>query len=181
MEDPLELSIQSMEAVSDEALKEVLKEARLDISDERLGTASSLIAAAYRLGQMSPQEFDSRAPSSAHPNIRSIQQSASMVFVAYTSLVYMRSGVLEHGLGPNCPEALRPWRNAFREVSEGEGETNMGQRLRNAIIHGNFWVEGDGLACGDPTPTGLWSLRMPFPDLRRLVEQIFRLYSVCRS
>jgi hypothetical protein len=114
-----------LRAVSDDELRRGLQQERLSITAEKYTTAFSCIAVAYNL-----RSFDfavrTAPPDIPAESLRQNRQRASIVFLVFTTLQYMRSEHLERGLDHVSEGSpLRPFRDIFRAgcVKQGENTT----------------------------------------------------------
>jgi hypothetical protein len=99
---------------------------------------------------------------------------ASVVFMVYTALCYMRSEHLERGLDQVPPEsALRPFRDIYRSGCKKQGEDTLVQHIRNSLAHGSFELGSAFEVCFTDRE---WSETISVPQLRELCEHVHRLY-----
>lgn len=126
-----------LRAISNDELRAALRTERLAISDETFQTAFQCVAASHDLGR---PDVDFRGPPDVPPEvIRGGRLRASVVFMTFSALCYMRSEHLERGLD-NVPETspLRAFRDIYRAGCMRRGEDTLVQHIRNSLAHGTF-------------------------------------------
>ena len=161
-----------LRVISDEDLRSALKAQRLSITDDRFITAFQCVGASHDLSR---SDIDFRGP----PDIpvveaRGMRLRASVVFMAFTTLCYMRSEHLERGLD-NVPETsiLRAFRDIYRAGCMRLGEDTLVQHIRNSLAHGTFRLEqAPEVMFTDRT----WQESLTIPQLMELCEHVHRLY-----
>src|SRR5437660_7719795 len=102
-----------LDAVSDDELRRALQHEHLSITADKYTTAFSCIAVAYNL-----RTFDfavrTAPPDIPAESLRQNRQRASIIFLVFTALQYMRSEHLERGLDHVAEGSpLRPFRDIF--------------------------------------------------------------------
>jgi hypothetical protein len=111
-----------LRSVSDDELRRALQQESLSITADKYTTAFSCIAVAYNLRSL---DFAVRTapPDIPSETLRQNRQRASIVFLVFTALQYMRSEHLERGLD-HVAEAspLRPFRDIFRAGCSKQGD-----------------------------------------------------------
>jgi hypothetical protein len=168
----IELLLNQLRAVSNDALLEALREYHLVISTVKFTTAFQCIAASHELSlSMSKSSKPPDMPELEH---RGGRLRASVVFMVYTTLCYMRSEHLERGLdNVALDSALRPFRDIYRSGSKKEGEDTLVQHIRNSLAHGSFELEKSfEVSFVDRE----WRETLSVPQLNELCEHVHRLY-----
>lgn len=163
-----------LSAVSDDELRQALWQERLTISADKYTTAFSCIAVAYNLRTF---DFEVRTapPDIPAESLRQNRQRASIIFLVFTALQYMRSEHLERGLD-HVPEKshLRPFRDIFRAGCAKQGEDTFAQHIRNSLAHGTFEVAQHKLEVIFQDRN--WTATVGFDDLWELCRHVHRLY-----
>ena len=99
---------------------------------------------------------------------------ASLVFMIYTALCYMRSEHLERGLDDvHLDSPLRPFRDIYRSGCKKQGEDTLVQHIRNSLAHGTFEL---GTAFEVRFHDREWQEAISVPQLLELCEHVHRLY-----
>ena len=163
-----------LRSVSDEQLRRALSRERLTITADKYETAFSCIAVAYNLRHL---DFAVRTARPDIPDdaLRQQRQRASIIFLAFTALVYMRSRHLERGLDNVADGSpLRPFRDIFRAGCIEKGQDTLAQHIRNSLTHGTFEVAQHKLEVVFRDRT--WKAAVTFDDLWELCHQVHRLY-----
>ncbi|HTV86008.1 MAG TPA: hypothetical protein VME63_11400 [Dyella sp.] len=161
-----------LRAISDNDLRLALNAQSLAIDDERFITAFNCVSASHDIART---DIDFKGP----PNIpaaklREMRKRASVVFMAFTALCYMRSLHLERGLD-DVPEAsiLRAFRDIYRAGSIKRGDDTLVQHIRNSLTHGTFQFE----RTADVLFTDIaWQESLSISQLMELCEHVHRLY-----
>lgn len=168
----IEHLLQRLRVISDDDLRSALKAQRLTITEERFTTAFQCVGASHDLGR---PDIDFRGPPDIPAvQLRGMRLRASVVFMAFTALCYMRSEHLERGLdGVLESSILRPFRDIYRAGSIKLGEDTLVQRIRNSMTHGTFYL--------GHTPEVLfvdrsWQESLAISQLMELCEHVHRLY-----
>jgi hypothetical protein len=170
----LKLLLAQLRAVSDDDLRGALKQERLTITNDKYTTAFSCIAVAYDLRSL---DFTVRTapPDIPAESLRQNRQRASIIFLTFTALQYMRSEHLERGLdhvGDGSP--LRPFRDIFRAGCAKNGDDTFTQHIRNSLAHGTFEVAQQKLEIIFKDRD--WNATVTFDDLWELCRHVHRLY-----
>jgi hypothetical protein len=161
-----------LRAVSDNDLRSALKAQSLLITDERFLTAFGCVGASHDLARF---DIDFRGPPDIPAiEIRGMRLRASVVFMVFTTLCYMRSEHLERGLD-NVPETsiLRAFRDIYRAGCVKLGEDTLVQHIRNSISHGTFRL---GLTPEVLFADRAWQESLTIRQLMELCEHVHRLY-----
>jgi hypothetical protein len=168
----IEPLLDRLRAISNEALLIALHDHHLAISDEKFSTAFQCIGACYDLGR---PDIDFRGPPDMSSDvIRGHRLRASVVFMIFTALCYMRSEHLERGLD-DVPEnsPLRAFRDLYRSGCVRKGDDTLVQHIRNSMAHGTFQV------CATPEVAftdRTWTESLTVAHLMELCEHVHRLY-----
>jgi hypothetical protein len=163
-----------LRAISDDELRRALQQEHLAITADKYTTAFSCIAVAYNLRAL---DFSVRTapPDIPDEHIQQNRQRASIVFLVFTALQYMRSEHLERGLDHVAEGSpLRPFRDIFRAGSAKRGEDTFAQHIRNALAHGTFEVAQHKLEVIFHDLT--WTATVGFDELWELCRHVHRLY-----
>lgn len=164
--------LETLRAISNDELRAALQNERLEISNEKFSTAFQCVAASHDLGR---SDIDFGGPPDVPPEvIRGGRLRASVVFMTYSALCYMRSEHLERGLD-NVSETspLRAFRDIYRAGCMKRGEDTLVQHIRNSLAHGTFRL--------GRTPEVVfidrdWQETLPVAQLMELCEHVHRLY-----
>lgn len=164
--------LERLRAISNDDLRAALGAERLGISNEKFRTAFQCIGASHDLGR---PDIDFKGPPDVPPErVRGMRLRASVIFMTFSALCYMRSEHLERGLD-NVPEAspLRPFRDIYRAGCMKRGEDTLVQHIRNSLAHGTFQLS--------QTPEIVftdrdWEETLAVPQLMELCEHVHRLY-----
>lgn len=163
-----------LSAVSDEELRRALREEHLTITADKYTTAFSCVAVAYNLRAFDFAVRTAPADISAE-SLRQNRQRASIVFLVFTALQYMRSEHLERGLDHVAEGSpLRPFRDIFRAGCAKQGEDTFAQHIRNSLAHGSFEVAQQKLEVIFQDRN--WKAAVSFDDLWDLCRHVHRLY-----
>lgn len=129
--------LEQLRAVSNDELNEALLREHLNITEDKFKVAFQCVGASHDLGR-SDIDFGG-PPNIPEEVIRGHRLRASVVFMMFTALCYMRSEHLERGLD-NVSEAspLRAFRNIYRAGRMSRGEDTLVQHIRNSLTHGSF-------------------------------------------
>lgn len=163
-----------LDAVSDDEMRRALQQEHLTITADKYTTAFSCIAVAYNL------RFFDFAVRTAPPDIpaetlRQNRQRASIIFLVFTALQYMRSEHWERGLDHVAEDSpLRPFRDVFRAGCAKLGEDTFVQHIRNSLAHGTFEVAQHKLEVVFQDRN--WTAAVSFNDLWNLCRHVHRLY-----
>lgn len=164
--------LERLRGISNDDLRAALRSERLQITNEKFATAFQCVAASHDLGR---PDIDFRGPPDVPPQaIQGMRLRASVVFMTYSALCYMRSEHLERGLD-NVPQTspLRAFRDIYRAGCMKRGEDTLVQHIRNSLAHGTF--------CLSRTPEVVftdrgWQETLPVSQLMELCEHVHRLY-----
>jgi len=136
----IEPLLEQLRKVSNDDLQHSLREQHLKINDEKFHTAFLCVAASHDLS--SPEMKVQGPPGMAKQVIYGDRLRASVVFMVFTALCYMRSEHLERGLDDVALDSpLRPFRDIYRTGCAKLGEDTLVQHIRNAMAHGTFRLE----------------------------------------
>ena len=161
-----------LRAVSNDELRAALRAENLGIEEERFQTAFECIAASHDLGR--PDMEFAGPPDIPAEVIRSHRLRASVVFMAFTALCYMRSEHLERGLDDVTDDSpLRAFRDVYRAGCTKRGEDTFVQHVRNSLAHGTFRL---GRAPAVVFTDRDWKETLPLDYLMELCEHVHRLY-----
>jgi hypothetical protein len=123
--------LEQLRVVSNDELRAALRTERLQISDEKFATAFQCVGASHDLGR-SDIEFNG-PPDMPMEVIRGQRLRASVVFMTFSTLCYMRSEHLERGLdGVSANSPLRAFRDIYRAGCMKLGEDTLVQHIRNS-------------------------------------------------
>lgn len=161
-----------LRAISNDELRHALQSERLAISDEKFQTAFHCIGASHDLWR---NDIDFKGPPDVPPEvIHGGRMRASVVFMTFSALCYMRSEHLERGLDDvpkNSP--LRPFRDIYRAGCMKRGEDTLVQHIRNSLAHGTFrLVRAPEVVFTDRD----WQETLAVDQLKELCEHVHRLY-----
>ena len=168
----IEPLLDRLRAISNDDLSEALREQKLTISDEKFHTAFLCVSASHDLSN--PDINFDGPPGMAAQVLRGNRLRASVVFMVFTALCYMRSEHLERGLDHVPPDSpLRPFRDIYRAGCIKKGEDTLVQHIRNALTHGTFRLER--------TPEIVftdrdWQDVLTVPQVLEFCEHVHRLY-----
>lgn len=168
----IEHLLDRLRAISDTELRDALDAHNLSISDEKFGTAFMCLAASHDLGK---PDFPVQGPPDVPGlKLKGMRKKASVVFMVFTALCYMRSAHLERGLD-GAPESsvLRAFRDIYRAGSIRRGEDTLVQHIRNSVAHGTFSL---GLTLEVTFIDENWQETIPLAQLMELCEHVHRLY-----
>jgi hypothetical protein len=168
--------LDQLSSVTDDELRRALQEEHLSITADKYTTAFSCIAVAYKL-----RAFDfavrTEPPDITEESLLQNRQRASIVFLAFTALQYMRSEHLERGLDHVKEESpLRPFRDIFRSGCARHGEDTFAQHIRNSLAHGTFEFVQQKLEVMFVDRD--WTAVVSFDDLWDLCRHVHRLYHI---
>jgi hypothetical protein len=168
----IEPLLEQLRAVSNEDLRAALLSQHLGISEEKFQTAFQCVGASHDLSRA---DIDFPGPPDIPKQvIRRGRLRASVVFMVFSTLCYMRSEHLERGLD-NVPEGspLRAFRDIYRAGRMKQGEDTLVQHIRNAFAHGTFRLSGAPEVMF--TDKG-WQETLTVTQLMELCEHVHRLY-----
>ena len=164
--------LQRLRAISNNELRAALCSEHLQISDEKFQTAFQCIGASHDLGR---PNVDFQGPPDVNPEvIRGMRLRASVVFMTFTALCYMRSEHLERDLdNVLVTSPLRPFRDIYRAGCAKRGEDTLVQHIRNSLAHGTFRLSR--------TPEVVfidrdWQETLEITQLMELCDHVHRLY-----
>jgi len=164
--------LERLRVVSNDELRAALRSERLGISDEKFQTAFQCVAASHDLSR---SDIDFRGPPDMREEvIRGHRLRASVVFMTFSALCYIRSEHLERGLD-GVPEnsPLRAFRDIYRAGCMRLGEDTLVQHIRNSLAHGTFRLgRTPEIAFKDRG----WQETLAVPQLMELCEHVHRLY-----
>lgn len=166
-----------LRAISSDDLRAGLKEQHLSISDEKFLTAFQCVGASHDLARA---DIDFRGPPDMPVlEVRGMRIRASVVFMVFTTLCYMRSEHLERGLD-NVSEisVLRAFRDIYRAGCMKLGEDTLVQHIRNSMAHGSFRL---GIVPEVSFTDRAWQESLTIPQLMELCEHVHRLYHAAFS
>jgi hypothetical protein len=164
--------LQRLRAVSNEELRAALRTEQLGISEEKFQTAFQCIAASHDLGRVD-RHFGG-PPDLPAEVIWGMRLRASVVFMTFSALCYMRSEHLERGLdGVSEDSPLRAFRDIYRAGCMRLGEDTLVQHIRNSLAHGTFLMRREPEIVF--TDKG-WQETLAVPQLLELCEHVHRLY-----
>jgi hypothetical protein len=164
--------LERLRAVSNDELRSALRSEHLGISEEKFQTAFQCIAASHDLSR-SDIDFGG-PPDMPGQVIRGHRLRASVVFMTFSTLCYMRSEHLERGLdGVSEKSPLRPFRDIYRAGCMRIREDTLVQNIRNSLAHGTFRL--------GRTPESVfmdrgWQETLVVSQLKELCEHVHRLY-----
>ena len=164
--------LERLRTVSNDDLRTALCNERLAIGNEKFTTAFQCVAASHDL-RRSDIDFCG-APNVPKEVTRGLRLRASVVFMMFTALCYMRSEHLERGLD-DVPEnsPLRAFRDIYRTGCTGRGEDTLVQHIRNSLAHGTFVLSGaPEIFFTDRN----WQETLAVHQLMELCEHVHRLY-----
>jgi hypothetical protein len=165
--------LERLRAISNDELCVALRAERLlDISVEKFAVAFQCIAACHDLGR--PDVDFHGPPDLPQEVIRGQRLRASVVFMTFSTLCYMRSEHLERCLD-QVPEtsSLRPFRDIYRVGCMKRGEDTLVQHIRNALAHGTFRM---GRTPEIEFTDRDWLETLAVDQLMELCEHVHRLY-----
>ena len=168
----IEPLLERLRAVSNDDLHAALLNQHLGISEEKFQTAFQCVGASHDLGRA---DIDLRGPPDIPKQvIRGMRLRASVVFMVFSTLCYMRSEHLERGLDA-VPEGspLRAFRDIYRAGRAKQGEGTLVQHIRNAFAHGTFRLSG---APEVSFKDRAWQETLTVAQLMELCEHVHRLY-----
>jgi hypothetical protein len=168
----IEPLLDQLRTVSNDALLKALQEHRLNISDEKFLTAFHCVGASHFLTR---DDIDlDGPPGMSKLALRGGRLRASVIFMAFTTLCYMRSAHLEKGLDEVATDSpLRPFREIYRAGSKKQGEDTLVQHIRNSLSHGTFQLgKSPEVVFIDRD----WQETLAVPQLLELCEHVHRLY-----
>ena len=161
-----------LRAVSNEELRFALAAEHLGIREEKFQTAFECVGASHDLGR---SDVDFCGPPDIPPEIiRSHRLRASVVFMTFSALCYMRSELLERGLdGVSENSPLRAFRDIYRAGCARLGEDTLVQHIRNSLAHGTFRL---GRAPEIVFTDRGWEETLAVAQLMELCDHVHRLY-----
>jgi len=164
--------LERLRAVSNDELRAALRSEGLDISNEKFQTAFQCVAASHDLGRV---DIDFHGPPDMPKEvIRGHRLRASVVFMTFSALCFMRSEHLERGLDAVSEDStLRAFRDIYRSGCTKLGEDTLVQHIRNSMAHGTFRLgRTPEIVFTDRT----WEETLPIPQLMELCEHVHRFY-----
>ena len=164
--------LERLRAVSNDELHAALRSAGLVISNEKFQTAFLCVAASHNVKK---DDVDFNGPPNIRKEvIRNHPRRASIVFMTFSTLCFMRSDHLERGLDAVPKDStLRAFRDIYRSGKKQLGEDTLVQHIRNSITHGTFRFEGTlEIVFTDKT----WEETLPISQLKELCEHVHRFY-----
>ncbi len=164
--------LERLRAVSNEELRAALRSEHLGISDEKFATAFQCVGASHDLSR---SDIDFGGPPDLPAEvIRGHRLRASVVFMTFTTLCYMRSEHLERGLDKVSETTpLRAFRDIYRAGFMKHGEDTLVQHIRNSLAHGTFrLIHAPEIVFTDRG----WQETLAVPQLMELCEHVHRLY-----
>lgn len=161
-----------LRAVSNDELRAALRSERLEIENERFQIAFQCVAASYDLSR--PETALGGPPGVPLKVVQSHRFRASIIFLLYSTLCYMRSKHLERGLD-EVPQVspLRPFRDIYRTGRMAHGEDTVVQHIRNSLAHGSFQLQ---IAPKIVFSDRAWREEFDVSQLKELCEHVHRLY-----
>jgi hypothetical protein len=159
--------------VSNDELRVALLGQKLTIDNDKFTTAFQCVGACHDLGR--PDILFGQPPGMREEVARGGRFRASVVFMVFTALCYMRSEHLERGLDDVSEDSpLRAFRDIYRAGSTKQGDDTLVQHVRNALAHGSFRL-------GRQVPEihftdRAWNESFAVPHLLELCEHVHRLY-----
>jgi hypothetical protein len=160
-----------LRTISNDELRAALMGQRLAIDNEKFATAFQCVAASHDL---STNMFFNGPPDVPDHVIRGGRLRASVVFMVFSTLCYMRSEHLERGLD-SVPEhsPLRAFRDIYRTGCIRQGDDTLVQHIRNSLAHGSFRL---GRSMDVLFIDRAWQESLSIPQLLELCEHVHRLY-----
>ena len=161
-----------LRVVSNDELRAALRSENLGISNEKFQTAFQCVGASHDLSR--PDIDFGGPPDLPEEVIRGQRLRASIVFMMFSTLCYMRSKHLEQGLdGVAESSPLRAFRDIYRAGCIKVGEDTLVQHIRNSLAHGTFLL--------GRTPEIIftdrsWQETLAVSQLKELCEHVHRLY-----
>ncbi len=161
-----------LRAVSNDELLTALRQERLSIDDEKFITAFQCVGASHDLSR---PDIDFRGPPEMPKEVlRGLRLRASIVFMAFTALCYMRSEHLERGLDHvSLGSPLRAFRDIYRTGYAKQGDDTLVQHVRNSLAHGTFQL---GITPEIVFADRVWRETLSISQLMELCEHVHRLY-----
>ena len=164
--------LERLRVVSNDELRGALRSEQLGISDEKFQTAFQCVGASHALGR---PDIDFRGPPDMPAEVvQGLHLRASVVFMTFSALSYMRSEHLERGLdevSANSP--LRAFRDIYRAGCMRLEEDTLVQHIRNSLSHGTFLL---GRTPEIVFTDRSWQETLTVPQLMELCEHVHRLY-----
>lgn len=138
--------LKKLDELDDGQIKEALIEHDLGIDENKYQVAFSSYGVAAHIAKSSIDILKPVDSSHTDSVMRGIQHSATILFCAYTTFVYMRSKHLEKGLDTvSANSVLDTYKNIFRSGSKKQCTDTLAQRIRNALCHGTFEISSNHL------------------------------------
>jgi len=164
--------LQRLRAISNEELRAALRSEHLGISDEKFATAFQCVGASHDLSR-SDIDFGG-PPDMPEEVIQGHRLRASVVFMTFSTLCYMRSEHLERGLdGVSETSRLRAFRDIYRAGCMKLGDDTLVQHIRNSLAHGTFRLaRTPEIVFTDRN----WQETLAISQLMELCEHVHRLY-----
>ncbi|MEZ5470905.1 MAG: hypothetical protein R3E90_03935 [Marinicella sp.] len=164
--------LDNLRAVSNDELRESLRKQKLTISNRKFATAFQCVASSHDLNR---NDIDFKGPKTVPPKvIKGGRFRASVIFMMFSTLCYMRSEHLERGLDDvNEGDPLRPFRDIYRAGSTRKSEDTLVQHIRNSLAHGSFEL---GVLPQITFTDREWKETVSVDQILELCEHVHRLY-----
>lgn len=164
--------LERLRNVSNEELRAALRSEHLCITNEKFQTAFQCVGASHDLSR---SDIDFRGPPDMPEEvIRGHRLKASVVFMTFSTLCYMRSEHLERGLdGVSEKSPLRAFRDIYRTGCMKVREDTLVQHIRNSLAHGTFRL---GRTPEIVFTDRSWQETLAVSQLMELCEHVHRLY-----
>lgn len=168
----IEPLLEPLRKVSNDALRSSLLAHQLNIDHAKFQTAFQCVAASHDLSR--PDINFCGPPDIPKQVIVGGRLRASVVFMVFSTLCYMRSEHLERGLDA-VPEKspLRAFRDVYRAGCAKRGEDTLVQHIRNSLAHGSFQV---GQAAEITFTDREWQETLGIDQITELCEHVHRLF-----
>lgn len=164
--------LERLRVVSNDELRAALRSEHLGISNEKFQTAFQCVGASHDLSR-SDIDFGG-PPDMPEEVIRGHRLRASVVFMTFSTLCYMRSEHLERGLdGVSEESPLRAFRDIYRAGCMKVGEDTLVQHIRNSLAHGTFLL---GRTPEIVFTDRSWQETLAVSQLKELCEHVHRLF-----
>jgi hypothetical protein len=181
--------IHNLSNITDESLKGEIRNLGLAISDDKFSNAFACYGLTKRLSSLETRHLRGGVLI-PDKELELIRWKGVFVLRAYITFVYMRSEHLEHGLD-NVSEysSIKYFKEFFRKAKKknkvGKEDRPLGQRFRNSLSHGTFYISNDLRIVSFEDIDG-WMADVLCKDfIDELCEQILRFYycafEVCRE
>ena len=168
----IEPLLHRLRAISNDQLRNALADRHLAIDNEKFATAFQCVGASHDLSR---QDINFRGPPDIPDQVmRGARFRASVVFMVFSTLCYMRSEHLERGLDSVSEDSpLRAFRDIYRTGCMKQGEDTLVQHIRNSLAHGTFRL---GRSMDVLFTDRAWQESLTVPQLLELCEHVHRLY-----